>query len=182
MEGPKTYKELKEYITKDLKYTANKPVRTFLSRYIFEPGFKYIFWLRVTRYSFLTKKRMLYVFSRFILKHYSYKYNFDISYQAQIGPGLVIAHHGYIIVMRNDVIGANCTLRPGVVFGKKLTEKTSGAFVGDNVNFGVGSVIVGDVKIGNNVTVGANAVITKDIPSNCVVAGVPACVIRETDE
>lgn len=182
MEGPKTYKELKEYLKQDLKYTANRPVRTFLSRYVFEQGFKYIVWLRMTRYAYLSKRRLLYFFSRLILKHYAYKYHFDISYQAQIGPGLVIAHYGYIIVMKNDVIGTNCTLRPGVVFGKKLTEKTGGAVVGDNVDFGVGSVIVGDVNIGSNVIVGANAVITKDVPSDCVVAGVPARVIRKMGE
>ena len=181
MEGPKSYKELKEYIIQDLKYTANKPVRTFLSRYLFEPGFKFIVWLRITRYLFLTKKWLLFVLSRMILKHYSYKYHFDISFQAQIGPGLVISHMGYIIVMKNDIIGANCGLRPGVVFGKKLTAETGGAVVGDNVNFGVGSVVVGNVTIGDNVIVGANSVITKDIPSNCVVAGAPARVIRRTD-
>ncbi len=179
MEGPVTYKELKEYIRKDLKYTAGKPVKTFMTRYLFEPGFRFIVWLRLTRYCFLSKKRILFVMSRAILKHFAYEYHFDISFQAQIGPGLVIAHFGYIIVMKNDVIGENCTLRPGVVFGKKLTEETRGAVVGDNVNFGVGSVIVGDVKIGNNVIVGANSVITKDVPSNCVVAGAPAKVLRE---
>ena len=182
MEGPKTLKELKAYIKKDLKYYGNKPVKTFLSRYFFEPGFKYIVWLRRTRYCFLSKKKVLYAFCWIFLKHYANKYHFDISYQAQIGHGLVIAHMGYIIVMKNDIIGSNCYLRPGVVFGKKLTETTGGAVVGNNVSFGVGSVIVGNVTIGNNVIVGANSVITKDVPSNCVVAGVPAQVIRKLEE
>ena len=166
MEGPKTFLELKKYIREDLRFVNGKPIRTFFSRYFFEPGFKYTFWLRVTRYGFLSKKRILFYFCRIILKHYSYKYSFDISYRAQIGGGLSIAHIGYIIVMKNDVIGSNCDLRPGVVFGKKLTETTDGAIVGDNVSFGVGSVIVGNVNIGSNVIIGANSVVTKDVPSN----------------
>jgi len=179
MEGPKSYKELKKYIRADLKYVNGKPIRTFIERLFFEPGFKYTFWLRITRYCFLTKKKVLYLLSGTILKYYSHKYHFDISHKAQIGPGLTIAHFGYIIVMRNDVIGDNCTLRPGVVFGKKLTEDTDGAIVGDDVSFGVGSVVVGNVSIGNNVIVGANSVVTSDIPSNCVIAGAPARIIRK---
>ena len=50
--------------------------------------------------------------------------------------------------------------------------------VGDNVYFGIQSVIMPGVKIGNNVIVGACSVVTKDVPDNCVVAGIPARVIN----
>lgn len=33
-------------------------------------------------------------------------------------------------------------------------------------------------KIGNNVTVAPNAVVTHDIPDNCIVAGIPAKIIK----
>lgn len=115
---------------------------------------------------------------RLIYKHYGYKYSFDISYRADIGKGFQIAHYGYIIVTSNTVIGENCRLRPGVVFGKRLSKDTGGAVVGDNVEFGVGSKIIGDINIGKNVIIGANSVVTKDIPDNSIVAGVPAKVIR----
>jgi serine O-acetyltransferase len=42
-----------------------------------------------------------------------------------------------------------------------------------------GAKILGPVRIGNNVIIGANAVVVKDVPDNCVVAGVPARIIRE---
>ena len=183
MVGPKTYIELKQYIRQDLKWVGGHPYRTLFSRYFFEPGFKFIFWLRLTRYLFLKGKRALpfFLMARLVYKHLEYKYSFDISYQAQIGPGLTVAHYGYIIVTSSTTLGSNCSLRPGVVFGKKLTEHTSGAIVGDMVEFGVGAKIVGNVKIGNNVIVGANAVITKDVPDNSVVAGVPAKIVRHLD-
>ena len=41
--------------------------------------------------------------------------------------------------------------------------------------------IMPGVTIGNNVIVGAGAVVTKDIPDNCVVAGIPARVIRQIE-
>ena len=178
--GPSSFKELKQYIIQDLKWTGGHVVRTFLSRYIFEPGFKYTFWLRLTRFMYLRWGMPMAVIPGVFLKHYSYKYHFDISFRAQIGPGLTIGHMGYIIVTSDTVIGQNCMLRPGVVFGKKISGNNDhGCTVGDNVSFGVGSKIVGKRYIGNNVIVGANAVITHDVPSNCTVAGVPARVINE---
>ena len=38
--------------------------------------------------------------------------------------------------------------------------------------------IIGPVHIGDNVIIGAGSVVVKDVPSNCVVAGNPAKVIR----
>lgn len=34
------------------------------------------------------------------------------------------------------------------------------------------------VVIGNNVKIGANAVVTKDVPPNCTVVGVPAKIVK----
>lgn len=51
--------------------------------------------------------------------------------------------------------------------------------IGDDVIINAGARILGPVKIGNNVIIGANAVVVKDVPDNCVVAGVPARIIRE---
>ena len=39
-----------------------------------------------------------------------------------------------------------------------------------------------NVRIGSNVIIGANSLINKDVPDNCVVAGVPARVIKTLDE
>jgi acetyltransferase-like isoleucine patch superfamily enzyme len=51
-------------------------------------------------------------------------------------------------------------------------------YIGDFCVIGIGAIIMGGVKIGNEVVVGAGAVVTKDIPSNTMVAGNPARVIR----
>ena len=52
-------------------------------------------------------------------------------------------------------------------------------FIGKNCFIAVGAIILPGVKIGDEVIVGAGAVVTKDVPSNCVVAGNPAKIIRE---
>ena len=49
----------------------------------------------------------------------------------------------------------------------------------DNVWIGDKATILGGVHIGNNVIIAANAVVNKDIPDNCVVAGVPARICKQ---
>lgn len=66
--------------------------------------------------------------------------------------------------------------------GQKYPEKVGCIEIGDNVFIGSGTNIMYDVKIGSNVIIGANSLINKDIPDNCVVAGVPAKVIKTFDE
>lgn len=60
---------------------------------------------------------------------------------------------------------------------RQLTSKGE-VTVGNNVWMGDKTTILAGVHIGNNVIVAANSVVTKDIPDNCIVAGVPAKVIK----
>jgi serine O-acetyltransferase len=39
--------------------------------------------------------------------------------------------------------------------------------------------VIGGIKVGDNSIVGANAVVVKNVPSNCVVVGVPAYIIKK---
>ncbi len=49
----------------------------------------------------------------------------------------------------------------------------------NNVWVGEGVAIMPNVTIGENSIIAANAVVTKDIPPNCVAAGVPAKIIKK---
>ncbi len=48
--------------------------------------------------------------------------------------------------------------------------------------FGFGCVVLPGIQIGDHVVIGANSVVTKNIPSYCVVAGVPARIIRKLNK
>lgn len=42
--------------------------------------------------------------------------------------------------------------------------------------------MLGNIHVGDGAVIGANAVVTKNVPANCVVAGVPAKIISENSD
>jgi len=52
-------------------------------------------------------------------------------------------------------------------------------YIGKRCFLAVNSTILPGITIGNEVIVGAGSIVTKDVPSNCIVAGNPARIIRQ---
>ncbi len=52
-------------------------------------------------------------------------------------------------------------------------------YIGKRCFIGANAIIMCGVRIGDEVVVGSGAVVTKDVPSNSIVVGNPARVIRE---
>lgn len=90
--------------------------------------------------------------------------------------GIKIWHSGDIIINDDARIGKNLTIYPGCIIGHK--NKGEVPIIGDNCFLGGGAKIFGKLRIGDNVTIAPNAVVTKDIPSNSIVGGVPAKIIK----
>lgn len=85
-----------------------------------------------------------------------------------------------IVIADCAKLGNNCVIFQNVTIGGKTrTGKNGFPTIGDNVIIYAGACIIGDVKIGNNVQIGANSVVIKDVPDNCIVAGVPAKIIKK---
>lgn len=61
-------------------------------------------------------------------------------------------------------------------------EITKPIVVGNDCYFGVKSMVMPGVTIGDRCIIAAGSIVTKDVPNNSVVAGVPARVIKTTDE
>lgn len=92
--------------------------------------------------------------------------------------GLSFNHFSCIIINGATQIGRNCTIFHGVTTALKMGGGNAGVpSIGDNCVLGPGSKILGSVTLGDYVFVGANAVVTHNIPSNSVVAGIPAKII-----
>lgn len=54
--------------------------------------------------------------------------------------------------------------------------------IGNNVFLGANTTVLPNVTIGDNAIIGAGSIVTRDIPANCVAAGVPAKVICSAEE
>ena len=61
---------------------------------------------------------------------------------------------------------------------KEASPMSAPITIGDHVWIGTRAIILKGVSIGNNVIVAAGSVVTHDVPDHCLVAGVPAKVIK----
>lgn len=74
--------------------------------------------------------------------------------------GLVLFHHGTIIVNGNAVVGKNCKLHGNNCIGNNGKDSCA-PILGDNIDIGFGASIIGNVKLASNIKIGAGAVVTK---------------------
>lgn len=90
------------------------------------------------------------------------------------GKGLWISHVFPLCMNGNVTIGEYCRIMPMVsVIGDD--ELNLAPTVGDHVTLGIGSTLIGGIRIADGVTVGAGAVVTKDcLEPGVTIAGVPA--------
>lgn len=70
---------------------------------------------------------------------------------------------------------------PYLAPNKRLIH-TSPVLIGNNVWIGEGAVIQMGVEIGDGSIIGANSVVTKSIPSNVIVGGIPAHIIKKYND
>lgn len=175
-------KKLKKCILNDLyRYTGdmNPSIKKLVISYFKIPGFRYMFWLRLTKHLHCLKfMKPIFILCQLKLKGLSYKFGIDIPHNTYIGQGFYIGHLSCIVVSPLTIIGNNVNISQGVTIGIASRGPRKGAaIIGNNVYIGPGAKIIGKINIGNNVAIGANAVVTKDVPGNAVVAGVPAKII-----
>jgi acetyltransferase-like isoleucine patch superfamily enzyme len=111
--------------------------------------------------------------------------------EVRIGDKTVLGQECTISAYKHVSIGEQCVVADRVMlidFDHNVAEverpiRVQGIYkrdvrVGNNVWIGYGAQILRGVSVGDNSIVGASAVVTKDVPSNAVVAGAPARVIR----
>ena len=90
--------------------------------------------------------------------------------------------HPFATVINAKSIGKNFQFRNSLTIGNKYNDNSKIPVIGNNVTVGANVVIIGDITIGDNVIIGAGCVVVKDVPSNVVVAGNPAKIIRSLND
>jgi len=122
------------------------------------------------------------IFRKFRVFKYRLK-GYDIPYSAII-EGSVLLDKLYprgIHIGENTLVGGGATILSHDHCKRVGNNQPFliDTFIGKNCFIAVGAIILPGVKIGDEVIVGAGAVVTKDVPSNTVVVGNPAKIIRE---
>lgn len=101
----------------------------------------------------------------------------ELPCEADIGKNFRIDHFGDIIISGYAKFGDNCIIRNGVTVGLRRVEEECAPRVGNNVSFGAGAKVLGNITIGDHVDIGANAVVISNVPSHSIAVGVPARII-----
>ncbi len=108
-------------------------------------------------------------------------YNTVVPYTAEIGTETKFAYGGMgCVINGRSKIGDRVIIGQNTTIGRSL-DPDDYPTIGSDVYISAGARIVGRIHVGNNVIIGANAVVTKDVEDNCIVAGVPAKVLRKVD-
>jgi len=88
-----------------------------------------------------------------------------------IGRECIVADRVMLIDFDHGVVETERPIREQGIYKRDVR-------VGHNVWVGYGACFLRGVTVGDNVVVGTYAVVNRDVPSNAVVAGVPARVLR----
>lgn len=183
----KTKKDLKFYIMADRimnGYPAKRGIINVLKENILLGGSRALilrYLLRLRKYAYyknthcktLSINSLIMVYERYRLSKLAIKCGFSIGPNS-LEYGVVIPHHGTIVVNENSHIG------PFSVLHTCTCVAGGGKEIGEGFYLSSGSQLVGEFKLGENVTVAAHTLVNRGAYSNVLLAGSPASVKKES--
>jgi bifunctional UDP-N-acetylglucosamine pyrophosphorylase/glucosamine-1-phosphate N-acetyltransferase len=87
----------------------------------------------------------------------------------------------HLTYLGDATIGENTNIGAGTVTCNYDGKQKHQTIIEDNVRIGSDTMLVAPVKVGRGSITGAGSVITKDVPSNSLVAGVPAVIKKRLE-
>ena len=161
--------------------------RSKLSVILTYPGVKAIFLYKIANFFSVAK---FYLVARMISQLARFITGIEIHPAAKIGKNLFIDHGMGVVIGETSDIGDNVTIYHAVTLGgsspsidsEKQRDEKRHPTIGNDVVIGSGAQIIGPIKVGNGSRIAANAVVVKDVPENVTMVGVPAKIIKSSNE
>lgn len=123
---------------------------------------------------------------RFLWKVYTQIYPCFLRqfYKMDIGKNCRIAHTAHLDKSINPkgihIGNETWILREAMILAHDHCRGIkANVIIGDDCVVGIRSIVMPGISIGNQVVIGGGSVVTKSFPSNCVIAGNPAKIVRE---
>jgi serine O-acetyltransferase len=142
------------------------------------PGFRavavYRFgkWVQAESGSGIVRGPIAYLARRLHLAMFRYvrnHYGIELPLTANLGRRVQIGHQSGIVIHPYATIGDDCIIRQNVTIGAWSSERSEAPTVGNHVEFGAGSSILGAVTIGDGARIGPHAVVMTDVPAGAMV-------------
>jgi len=169
---------------------------------------KYLFIIFRSLFSFTFYKHILNLFAYYMVNYVIGRKDITIGNKSKVHPTVILRQAERIFIGKHCLINHNNVLQAGKFIGKIIigdyvqtganvmmfafnhgTELNGMAMIKqnyydgdiiieDDVWIGAGSVILPGVRIGKGAIIASNAVVNKDVPSNAIVGGVPAKILK----
>lgn len=165
----------KDYVA---KYQRSLSFSRFIKSYFFDLNFRVVVNYRI-QYFWGQKNKVFRILALCMKNRSLKKYGIEIGITSKIQAGFCIHHLNGIVIGEGAEIGRDFNVYQQVTIGQKDNKYP---IIGDQVRIYPGAKVIGGITIGNGVSIGANSVVLKDVPSEDVVAGIPAKSILKKEE
>lgn len=154
-------------------------------RQFFAQGFWALFWHRFGNLRMSVRPRVirmpLSLLYKFMHKACQWFGGIDLPYTTYVGRRVKLEHFGGMVLVAYR-IGDDVIIRQNTTFGLARTGSVSGQpIIGDRVDIGAGAVLIGNITVGDDVKIGANAVVLNNVEAGCLAVGVPARIIKHSN-
>ncbi|MEC3906303.1 serine acetyltransferase [Tamlana sp. 2201CG12-4] len=135
--------------------------------------------LKLHRLSHKLHKRKVPILPKMIYYLNYLLFNSSVPPEVVIGRNTIFAYGGIgVVIHKRAIIGDNCNIGQGITIGGR-SKYFDVPKIRNNVYIGAGARVLGPITVGNETIIAPNSVVLKNIPDNCMVAGVPAMIKKE---
>lgn len=153
-------------------------LKHFIRDYIFQHRLRYMIYFRKCQNTQFKPAKYYYEYK---LLRLCRKYGIEIKTQTQIGKGFVMVHPYNITISPHSKIGKNVNIAKGATIGLSKGKRQGAPQIGNCVQIGINSTVVGGITVGDDVLIAPNTFVNQDIPEHSVVIGNPCKIIHKED-